>query len=153
MKARPYSSWISRLYLFAMTMLAFTGMMQLPLAKRYYLTEVPGMAWTGDFFFTHKLHYMFAVLLLFIVGLVAVHWLLEWKDRLVFSSLGKSRVVVMGVLIVSGGLRVYRNFPEVTLSPAMVTTIEWAHLISAMIMGGLALAALFRKSSAWAKLR
>ncbi len=44
MKARPYSIWISRLFLFAMTSLGVTGLLQMPLAKRYYLTEVPGMA-------------------------------------------------------------------------------------------------------------
>ncbi len=50
MKARPYPRWISRAFIFATTMLAFTGLLQMPLAKRYYLTELPGMAWTGDFF-------------------------------------------------------------------------------------------------------
>lgn len=153
MKARPYSHWISRAYLVAMTMLAFTGMMQMPLAKRYYLTDIPGMAWTGDFYFTHKLHYLFGALLLFVAGMVAIHWLLEWKDKLVLTPLGRARAAVLGVLIVSGGLRVYRNFPDVTLSPAAVVTIEWVHLVSAMIMGGLAMAALVKRSSPWVRMR
>lgn len=153
MKARPYPGWISRLFIFAMAALAFTGMMQMPLAKRYYLTEVPGMAWTGDFFMLHKLHYLFATLLLFVVGLVVVHWLIDWRQRLALTSLGTARVVILAGLIISGGLRVYRNLPSVTLDPAIIVTIEWVHLGLVMVMGGVALAALIRKCSAYARRR
>lgn len=150
MKARPYSPWISRVFIFAMAALSFTGMMQMPLAKRYFLVEVPGMAWTGDFFFVHMLHYVFAALLLFVVGLVSVNWLLEWKDSLRLTPLGVVRAGVLGGLIVSGGFRVYRNLPDVTLHPAFVVTIEWVHFSLFMVMGVLALAALVRKASAYA---
>lgn len=150
MKARPYPAWISRLFLFAMGMLGFTGMMQMPLAKRYYLTEVPGMAWTGDFFIVHKLHYVFAALLLFVVGMVVVNWFLDWRDRLALTPLGMARVGVVAALIVSGGFRVYRNLPDVTMDPVWVLVIEWVHFAGLMVLGGLALAALIKKCSAYA---
>ncbi|BDQ36956.1 hypothetical protein SYK_13160 [Pseudodesulfovibrio nedwellii] len=150
MKVRPYSTWISRLFLFAMTGLGVTGMLQMPLAKRYYLTEVPGMAWTGDFFFVHKLHYVLAALLLFVVALAVMNWLLEWKDRLVLTRFGVVRPVILGGLLVSGLLRVYRNMPSVTLDPTVIVAIEWVHLGLAAVMGMVALAALFKKASAYA---
>jgi len=150
MKARPYSAWISWLFVFAMTGLGFTGMMQMPLAKRYYLTDVPGMAWTGDFFFVHKLHYVLAALLLFVVALAVMNWLLEWKNRLVLTRLGVVRAVLLGGLLVSGLLRVYRNMPSVTLDPMAILAIEWVHLGLAAVMGVIALAALFKKVSAYA---
>lgn len=150
MQARPYKPWISRLFIFAMTMLAFTGMMQMPLAKRYYLTEVPGMAWTGDFFMVHKLHYVFAAMLLFVVALVVIHWLMDWRKELTLTPLGTMRTAILAGLIVSGGLRVYRNMPDVTLAPTLIVTIEWAHMILAFTMGVIALAALIRKTSAYA---
>nr|WP_287410624.1 4Fe-4S ferredoxin [Pseudodesulfovibrio sp.] len=150
MKVRPYSTWISRLFLFAMTGLGVTGMLQMPLAKRYYLTEVPGMAWTGDFFFVHKLHYVLAALLLFVVALAVMNWLLEWKDRLVLTRFGVVRSVILGGLLVSGLLRVYRNMPSVTLDPTVIVAIEWVHLGLAAVMGMVALAALFKKASAYA---
>lgn len=151
MKVRPYPRWVTRLFIFAMTMLAATGMMQMPLAKRYYVTEIPGMAWTGDFFLVHKLHYVFAAILLFVVGIVVVNWLLQWRDQLALTPLGKARVVVVTGLIVSGGFRVYRNLPDITLDPALVMLIEWVHFGLFMVMGGMALAALVRKSSAYAR--
>ncbi|ADU62060.1 MAG: 4Fe-4S ferredoxin [Pseudodesulfovibrio sp.] len=150
MRARAYPVWISRLFIFSVTMLAVTGMLQMPLATRYYLTEVPGLAWTGDFFIVHRLHYLFAALLLFIVGLAVTNWLLEWRDRLALTPFGAARAAILGGLIVSGGLRVYRNLPGVTLDPAFIVTIEWVHLVLAMALGAAALAALIRKSSAYA---
>lgn len=153
MKARPYPGWISRLFIFAMSMLAFTGMMQMPLAGRYYLTDIPGMAWTGDFFMVHKLHYWFAALLLFIAGVVVGNWVLNWRDRLELTPLGMARVAVLGGLIISGGFRVYRNFPDVTLHPDFVMLIEWVHLGLFMVMGGMALAALIKKCSAYARIK
>ena len=153
MKARVYQGWISRLYIGAMFMLAFTGMMQMPLAKRYYLTDIPGMAWTGDFYVVHKLHYIFAAILLFVVGVVVVNWLLEWRDRLELTPLGTARVGIVGGLIVSGGFRVYRNLPDVTLDPILILVIEWVHFGLFMALGGFALAALIKKASAYARER
>ena len=151
MKARPYPKWISVLFIFAMTMLALTGMFQMPLAKRYALTTLPGMAWTGDFFLVHKLHYLFGALLLFVVAVAAVNWFLEWRARLTLTRLGAVRAAILAGILVSGGLRVYRNLPGVTLHPDAVMVIEWVHLCLAMAMGVAALVALIRKGSAYAK--
>jgi len=136
-----------------MAMLAFTGMMQMPLARRYFITDIPGMAWTGDFFIVHKLHYLFAAGLLFVVGVVVVNWLLSWRDKLTLTPLGLARVAILAGIIISGGFRVYRNMPDVTLNPALVMTIEWVHFGLVMVLGGVALAALVRKCSAYVALK
>jgi len=149
MKTRPYPAWISRLFILLVATLTFTGFMQMPLAKRYALTTVPGMAWTGDFFLVHKIHYILGAALLFLVALVAANWLRSWKNELALTGLGLARVTVVGGLALSGLLRVYRNLPGVTLDPVYILTIEWAHLILVMILGVLALVALVRKTSAY----
>lgn len=150
MKARPYSPWVSRLYIFLIATLTITGFMQMPLAGRYFLTSVPGMAWTGDFFFVHKLHYVLAAGLLFLLGVVCVNWLLSWQDRLVVTGLGRVRVVIVAGIVISGLLRVYRNLPDVTLGPDLVMLIEWVHFGLVMVLGGVALFALLKKVSAYA---
>lgn len=151
MTSKPYPRWLSRLFVAALTGLGLTGMLQLPLARRYYLTDVPGMAWTGDFYFVHQLHYLFAALLLFVVGVVAVNWWLDWRDKLELTRMGVIRAVILAGVVVSGGFRVYRNLPHVTLDPMLVLTIEWVHLGLAMALGVAALTALFRKASAYAR--
>ncbi len=150
MRARPYSRWFSRLFILLVAALTFTGFIQMPLARRYYLTDLPGMAWTGDFYFVHRLHYVLAALFLLLLGVIVANWLLEWRDKLALTTLGKARAAVVGLLVVSGVLRVYRNLPGVTVHPDAVMTIEWVHLVSVMILGALALAALIRKASAYA---
>ena len=151
MKARPYSRWISRLFILSVAALSFTGFFQMPLAKRYYLTEVPGMAWTGDMFIVHRVHYVLAALFLFLLGIVAANWFRAWRGP---ARPDGSRPCPCGRGCRSGRvrrLRVYRNLPDVTLHPAAVMTIEWVHLISwSMVLGVLALAALVGKSSAYA---
>ncbi|NDV19900.1 4Fe-4S ferredoxin [Pseudodesulfovibrio sp. JC047] len=150
MKVRPYSAWISWMFIGVMGALGVTGLLQMPLAKRYYLTDVPGLAWTGDFFFVHKLHYLFAAALLFLVALVVANWLLKWKERLTLTRLGMVRVVLLGGLLVSGLLRVYRNMPGVTLDPSLILVIEWTHLGLTVIMGVAALVAVCVRVSAYA---
>ncbi|MEZ7195116.1 4Fe-4S ferredoxin [Pseudodesulfovibrio karagichevae] len=150
MRTRPYPAWISRLFILLVAALTFTGFMQMPLAKRYALTTLPGMAWTGDFFLVHKIHYVLGAGLLFLVALVAANWLKAWRGRLTLTGLGLARAVVVGGLLASGLLRVYRNLPGVTLDPAWILAIEWTHLILVMVLGVLALVALVRKSSAYA---
>lgn len=41
--------------------LLFTGLGCLPLYKRYYITEIPGFAWTADFSLVTLIHYIAAV--------------------------------------------------------------------------------------------
>ena len=38
-------------------LLVITGIFQLPIAQRYYITEVPGLTWSGDFIFSLNIHY------------------------------------------------------------------------------------------------
>jgi len=44
--------------------LFFTGFGQMPVYKRYMLTEVPGFAWAGDYSITLWWHYFFGVILI-----------------------------------------------------------------------------------------
>lgn len=42
-------------------LLLFTGIGELPLFKRYYfILDIPGLSWAGDYFIHLKLHYVFA---------------------------------------------------------------------------------------------
>lgn len=43
-------------------MLIITGLLELPVGRRYYITEIPGFAWADDFFITLSLHYAAAII-------------------------------------------------------------------------------------------
>ncbi len=153
MKDRIVSPWLSRLFVATMTALAATGMMQMPLTRRYFITDIPGMAWTGDFFLVHKLHYIFAAVLLFLAALILTNWFRQWKDRIRLTAWGTTRAIILAGIILSGLLRVYRNLPGVTLHPDAILAIEWTHFGLVMVMGCVALAALISRQSAYVQKR
>jgi len=41
--------------------LILTGLFELPIARRYFVTEIPGLRWSGDYIFSLQLHYAFSV--------------------------------------------------------------------------------------------
>jgi formate dehydrogenase gamma subunit len=63
--------------------LLLSGIFQLPSAARYKITAIPGFWWSGEFFFTLKLHYIASLVF---VGLVLFH--------LVYHLLLKERAMV-----------------------------------------------------------
>lgn len=56
--------WVTALSIFA---LIISGLGQLPLYKRYFVTSLPGAEWLGDYFSTLVMHYIGAIGLLFII--------------------------------------------------------------------------------------
>jgi cytochrome b subunit of formate dehydrogenase len=42
--------------------LIMTGLFQMPLPRRYYITDIPGMAWSGDFMITLNIHYIASII-------------------------------------------------------------------------------------------
>jgi len=53
--------------------LFFSGFGQLPLYKRYMLSDVPYMAWTADYSITLYMHYVGAIVLMFALAFHAAH--------------------------------------------------------------------------------
>ena len=53
---------IRYLYLISLFFLVLTGFGQMPVFKRYYIADIPGLGWLAQFFVTHYMHYLFAIL-------------------------------------------------------------------------------------------
>lgn len=128
------SAWIYRI---AMAVLAVSGVAQMPVFKRYGIASIPGLGWTADYFFTHRLHYAAAALLLF--------WLAR---RLLLdgpAALGRARLALLGALVLTGAIRVLKNLPDVDFSPLTVMLVDWTHLAAAMAIGLAALVMLAKR--------
>ena len=109
----------------------FTGMAQMPIMKRYYIADIPGLAWTADYYATSDLHYLAAALLLALIawrlGLSARAGRLAW-------SWGPRRAwgwTLLGLLAITGAAKVARN-AGVFISPTMMVVLDLAHLGAAM---------------------
>lgn len=138
-------------YVACVALLALTGTMQMPIASRYRIVAVPGLGWLGDFWLTHKLHYVGAVGLLALAGYVGTLWLLEWRRVHGLSALGWARVALLALLLGTGAVRVLKNLPGVNFAPDPIMLVDWAHLGLALALGLLALARWGFKASYWAQ--
>lgn len=130
------------LYLLSAIMLAFTGFGQMPIYRRYYLSDIPGMAWSADFYTTHLLHYVFAILLLGIVSYAVFNHLLTGRRKAAVTRSGYVRGIIIAGLLVSGLILVIYNFAGVSLPMWTAATVLLTHmgLAVALIVAGLIVA-------------
>jgi formate dehydrogenase gamma subunit len=58
-----FTHWVTALSIFV---LLFTGFGQMPVYKRYYVDQIPGLGWSSNFLTTLNIHYLAAIVLIFI---------------------------------------------------------------------------------------
>ena len=144
----PSGGLLKKLWVTVTLLLGFTGMMQLPVASRYGIAKIPGLAWTGHFFTTLNIHYILATVLL----ALGLYWLtMHVRGRLLgrLSFWGKMRLTVLGIVVLSGMGRVAKNLPSITFSPGMTTFIDLVHLGFAVLLGLLCLWLWISGRGAW----
>lgn len=124
--------------------LLFTGFAQMPIFVRYYLADVPGFAWTADYYLNHVLHYGLAVVLLVVLGRKAV-----LVARRKWTAGGTLLALCWLGVVATGLVRVMKNQPETSFSPLFVLIVDWGHLGFVLLVGmvGLALAVGFGRRS------
>lgn len=105
-----------------------TGFAQLPIFKRYYIADIPGLGWLADYFFTFRLHYISAVLFIAVAAyLVTMHWLIQ-RRMFYLTALGYLRGGLLLLIAATGVLLVFRNLPGYRFSPLFVAVLNFSHL-------------------------
>ena len=127
------------LYLASVVMLAFSGFGQMPLYKRYYIADIPGMAWSADFYITHLVHYIFSTLLIGLASYAVFNHVLIRKNSVALTTSGYVRSVILAGILFSGLLLVTYNFSGVSLPMWATATLLFSHLgfAMALIVAGL----------------
>ena len=111
--------------------LLFTGFAQMPIFARYYLADVPGFAWTADYYFNHVLHYVLAIVLLAILG-----WRLpRVLRRPAWTAMDLIVGLCWAVIVLTGIVRVIKNQPDSYFSPTLVMWVDWLHLGFVLLLG------------------
>ena len=126
-------TFIKFTYRVTLLFLALTGFGQMPIFKRYYIADIPGLAWLAQFYVTHVLHYFFAILLIALVFYAGFDHLFNRKKQYQVSVPGIIKSIFLGLLIVSGGLMVMKNFTGTPFSPMMISMLDLSHM--ALCMG------------------
>jgi hypothetical protein len=133
------------LYFIAAGTAVFSGMGQMPIMKRYYLSDLPLLGWSQSFYINSDLHYLAAALLL---GLLA--WRLTLSKRVVDTSwtwgpLSPWGWTLLTLLFISGIFKVARN-AGVFLDPLLIMVLDFVHLGSGMAFMITGLFALINRS-------
>lgn len=133
------SSWLRRVYGLLVFLLLFTGFSQMPLSKRYFVADLPGLGWSADFYFVNEFHYVLGALFLGLLSYFAAMYLARWRRSFRLSFSGWLRVVILAVIALSGVFRVLKNDPDVFLGPVTVFVVDMVHLGAVMILGAVVL--------------
>nr|WP_319490669.1 FeS-binding protein [uncultured Desulfobacter sp.] len=137
----PFPKWLNRSLLAAMALLTLTGLAQMPIFKRYYIAEIPGLGWLAAFYITHKIHYIAAAVFLALLFWMATVYLLNHRRTWRLTVMGQVRLVILVLIVVTGILRTVKNLPDHGFSPVTVMAVDWIHLAAAMLLGITALLA------------
>ncbi|MGD9211026.1 MAG: FeS-binding protein [Desulfobacteraceae bacterium] len=131
-------------------LMALSGFAQMPIFKRYYLADLPGLGWLAKYFVTHTMHYIGAMVLLFMVVYCGILYLGLLRKRYRLTILAKVKIVFLVAIVITGIFRVLKNLPDVLFSPGFTMFIDITHLI--FMMGYLLVAlATFLSGTRWLK--
>ncbi len=130
----PVSPWMKRAFAVTVFGLGLTGVAQMPIFSRYYIADIPGFGWLGDFVFTHGLHYALAAVFLFLALFFAATFVLDRRPFSALTTSGAVRVALYSALIVTGAVRVVKNLSGVYLGETLVMLVDWSHLFVAVLL-------------------
>jgi hypothetical protein len=119
---------IKWLYILTFIVMAFTGFGQMPIFKRYYISDIPGMGWSADFYLTHYIHYLGAIFLIGLIAYIIVDYILSGRKEFGLTSSAYIRIALLGAIVVTGIFRVLKNLPDVVFSPGFTLFIDISHL-------------------------
>ena len=139
-------------YLITLLFLTLTGFGQMPIFKRYYIADIPGLGWLAKFYITHFIHYLGAILILALFAYIILRYVLMDKNNLRLTMTGYIRGGLLGGILVTGVFLVLRNLKNIWFPPGFIIFLDITHLGLVMSFLMMALYCLiFRKQ--WTKVR
>lgn len=126
--ARASSLPVRWFYLITIFCLTLTGFGQMPIFKRYYIADIPGLGWLAEFFITHYIHYLGAILFMGFAAYMIIDYLVLRRKSLQMTPTGYVRSILLAGILASGILLVIRNLPGSNLSSGFIVFLDLCHL-------------------------
>ena len=144
------TTWKLRKYIYGITFffLVLTGFGQMPVYKRYYISDIPGLDWLSQFYLTHVMHYIASSVLIALAVYIFISFLFRGSGKITGS--GYLKIFIIAGLIISGVLLVIRNLPGVFLGNNLIIVLDLTHLGFCMMLLGVSFYTLITKKS-WIK--
>ena len=116
------------IYMINLFFLALTGFGQMPIYKRYYMSDIPGFSWLANFMTTRYVHYLAAVLLLALVSYMVLDYLVLKRKNRKITATGYVRIALLAGIVFTGILFVIKIFPIYVFSPTVIILLNLFHL-------------------------
>ena len=115
-------------YLTTVFFLTLSGFGQMPIFKRYYIADIPGLGWLAEFYVTHYIHYLGAILFLTLAAYMIVDYLLLSRKSRRMTAAGYVRFALLAGIVGSGIFLVIRNLSGSTLPSGLIIFLDLCHL-------------------------
>jgi hypothetical protein len=126
--------FMKSLYVVLLFIMGLTGFGQMPIFKRYYIADIPGLGWLANFYATHYIHYIGAIgLFALFVYAAFVYWGLM-RQRFQLTLAAYTRIALLALITITGIFRVLKNLPDVVFSPLFTMVIDISHLAFMMFL-------------------
>lgn len=145
-----FNKMLRVLYLIGMGVMVFTGFGNMPIYKRYYISDVPGLGWSADFVGNVSVHYLVGAVVLFIVGYLGLTYILEHRQALKLTVTGWIRTLLVAVIIGTGFVMLLKNLPSIRLDQTFMIIMNLSHMGSVMVFLFFSLGCLIAKAK-WLK--
>jgi len=118
----------------AVCLALFTGFGNMPLYGRYYIADLPGFHWSGNFIVNLKLHLIVGAIFLALVIYRFMGILIQGQNLAAFTILEKLTGLALALVVLSGLLAGIKNFAFLTPALALNMTLTFFHLGSAILL-------------------
>ncbi len=138
----------SRRIIYGLTLLfiALSGFAQMPIFKRYYIADIPGLGWLAQFYVTHAIHYALAAVLMGLCAYVVLDYYFArktsgtkriqiTKDTRIAAS-AQLKIAALSGLIITGFFMVVKNLSGIYFPHGVVIGLDLLHLLFAMVLLG-----------------
>jgi hypothetical protein len=115
-------------YMVLLLVMGLTGFGQMPIFKRYYIADIPGLGWLAQYYVTHKIHYLGAVLLLALIGYTVTVYLVMMRKTFDLTRSAYVNIVLLAAIVVTGIFRTLKNLPDIVFSPGFTMFVDISHL-------------------------
>jgi hypothetical protein len=106
----------------------------MPIFKRYYIADIPGLGWLGEYYVAINIHYLFAILFIGIITYLIIEYLLTKRKSIKITLSGYIRGAVVVGLIITGIFLEISNLEVSGFAPGFIIFLYLCHLTLVMVL-------------------
>ena len=140
MNPKANGAWIRWFFAAAVCLSLFTGFGNMPLYGRYYIADIPGFHWSGNFMVNLKIHLVAGAIVLALAVYRFTGIFMLGQKLAAYTVLEKLTGFALALAVLSGLMAGLKNFAFFTPALAVNMTLTFFPLGSAVLLAIVGLA-------------